>query len=209
MTTARSNFSGFDAKPGASPYISHGMASMHSAASRSSTNTRPAIASSANCRAADGPSPSSRRANKGTKAELNAPSPNRRRNRFGKRNATTKASATRPVPNTLASRMSRMNPRMRLTIVSPPTVAKARYSFMGWQGYPTPQPSTRLRDLVTSHDGVEADAAEARQLQRRAADVDTRHQTQHVDFDAFYPADRQPEQPLDQQLQSRTAGRRP
>jgi hypothetical protein len=35
-------------------------------------------------------------ANSGTKAALNAPSPNRRRNRLGKRKATTKASATEP-----------------------------------------------------------------------------------------------------------------
>ena len=90
------------------------------------TKTRPDIASSAKARAASLPSPSRRLANSGTKAELKAPSPNSRRNRLGKRNATKKASATAPVPSTAAIRMSRTKPNTRLTMVRPPTVAKAR-----------------------------------------------------------------------------------
>ncbi len=125
-STARSNFSGVPMKPGASAYMSHGMAISASAVTSRRTNRRPASASSAKERAACGPSPSRRLANNGTKAELKAPSPNRRRNRLGKRKATKKASATAPVPSTAAIRMSRAKPSTRLTMVKPPTVAKAR-----------------------------------------------------------------------------------
>ena len=65
---------------------------------RAARTSSPASASSAKPRAASLPSPSSRLANNGTNAELKAPSPNRRRNRFGKRNATKNASATAPDP---------------------------------------------------------------------------------------------------------------
>ena len=126
ISTARSNFSTVSAKPGARTYISHGMPIMHRADRKMRMNVSPAIPSSAKARAASRPSPSSFLAKRGTKAALNAPSPNQRRKRFGKRKATTKASATNPVPKTAASRISRKNPRTRLTIVSPPTVAKAR-----------------------------------------------------------------------------------
>ena len=125
-STARSNFSGIPLKPGASRYMSHGMAISASAVKRRSTNRSPASASSAKERAACGPSPSRRLANSGTNAELKAPSANSRRNRLGKRKATKKASATAPVPSTAAIRMSRTKPRARLTMVRPPTVAKAR-----------------------------------------------------------------------------------
>src|SRR3990172_868507 len=86
--TARSNFSGVSAKPGARRYMSHGIAIMQSADNSTRMKTRPAIASSANRRAASRPSPSSLPAKRGMNAELKAPSPNRRRNRFGKRKAT-------------------------------------------------------------------------------------------------------------------------
>ena len=125
-STARSNFSGVALKPGARPYIRNGMAISAMMVSARITNTRPASASCANARAASLPSPSSFLANSGTNAELKAPSPNSRRNRLGKRNATKKASATAPVPSTAAIRMSRTKPNTRLTMVRPPTVANAR-----------------------------------------------------------------------------------
>jgi hypothetical protein len=62
----------------------------------------------------------------GTKAALKAPSPNRRRNRLGRRSATKVASAIGPVPSMAAMRMSRTKPRMRLAIVQTPTVKAPR-----------------------------------------------------------------------------------
>ncbi len=85
-------------------------------------NVITAIASCAKRRAASGPSVASRPVNSGTKAALNAPSPNRRRNRFGSLFATKNASATGPAPISAAISMSRMKPRTRLAIVQPPTV---------------------------------------------------------------------------------------
>ena len=125
-STARSNFSGVALKPGASPYIRNGMAISARMVIARITNSRPAMASSAKARAASLPSPSRRLANSGTKAELKAPSPNRRRNRLGKRKATKNASATAPEPSVAAIRISRTKPNTRLSMVSPPTVAKAR-----------------------------------------------------------------------------------
>ena len=94
--------------------------------SASRINTSPDIASSAKMRADSRPSVSSFLANSGTKAELKAPSPNRRRNRLGKRKATKNASATVPLPSVAAMRMSRRKPKTRLRNVRPPTVAKER-----------------------------------------------------------------------------------
>ena len=124
-STARSNFSGSASKPGASANIKNGIASSAMIVRISRTKSRPAIASSANVRADSLPSPSNFFAKIGTNAELNAPSPNRRRNRFGNRKATTNASATQPVPSEAAIRISRTKPKIRLSSVNPPTVAKA------------------------------------------------------------------------------------
>ena len=60
------------------------------------------------------------------KAALNAPSPNRRRNRLGSRRATKNASATGPSPSRAAISMSRAKPSTRLAIVQPPTVTMPR-----------------------------------------------------------------------------------
>src|SRR5215470_12848650 len=95
-STARSNLSGLALNPGAKPSIRNGMVISARTVSAKMTNTSPASASSAKARAASLPSPSSFLANSGTKAELNAPSPNRRRNKLGNRKATKKASATAP-----------------------------------------------------------------------------------------------------------------
>ena len=50
----------------------------------------------------------------GMKAALRAPSPKRRRKRFGILKATAKASQTMPVPKILAHIMSRARPSIRL-----------------------------------------------------------------------------------------------
>ena len=54
----------------------------------------------------------------------------REREIMSERKATKKASATKPVPSAAAIRISRTKPSMRLIIVSPPTVAKARYNII-------------------------------------------------------------------------------
>ena len=123
---ASANFSGLSLKPGANKYISHGMATMPTTVTIASTNNSPASASSANACAESRPSPSMRLANSGMNAELNAPSPNNRRNRLGIRKPTLNASATSPDPNAQANRISRPKPSTRLMIVSPPTVKNAR-----------------------------------------------------------------------------------
>ena len=61
-------------------------------------------------------------ASTGTKAWLNAPSANKRRNKFGMRKATRKASVTALAPKALAIRVSRANPVMRDSRVSKETV---------------------------------------------------------------------------------------
>ena len=86
----------------------------------------PAKACSAKSRAATRPSVASSPAKLGTKAALNAPSPNRRRNRLGRRSATKNASATGPAPSRAAISMSRAKPSRRLARVQPPTVRMPR-----------------------------------------------------------------------------------
>jgi hypothetical protein len=59
----------------------------------------------------------------GTKAEVNAPSANKLRNKFGSLKETKKASETMPAPKKLAIIISRTKPVKRLIIVKPPKVA--------------------------------------------------------------------------------------
>ena len=58
----------------------------------------------------------------GTIAAVSAPSPNSRRNRFGKVNAVTKAEASALVPNTAVTSMSRPSPSTRDTMVAAETM---------------------------------------------------------------------------------------
>ena len=113
-------------KPGASTASSCGMKKMPSPHSSASHSAIKVASRSASCRATAGPWRVSAVAKAGTKAALNAPSPNSRRNRLGNLRATKKASAIGPAPSFAAIRMSRMKPRIRLSIVQPPTVAMAR-----------------------------------------------------------------------------------
>jgi hypothetical protein len=60
---------------------------------------------------------------------IKEPSANMRRIRFGIRNARKKASVVPLAPKSRASTTSRINPRIRETIVAPPTVAVDLSSF--------------------------------------------------------------------------------
>ena len=124
--TASANFAGTATKPGASTIIICGMKISPRIVSSPSQNVITEKVSAANCRAVIGPSAASIPANSGTKAALNAPSPNSRRNRFGSRSATKNASATGPAPSRAAISESRRKPSIRLARVQPPTVKTPR-----------------------------------------------------------------------------------
>ena len=61
--------------------------------------------------------------NRGTNADVKAPSAKRLLNRFGNLKDTKKASDTIPAPKKFAIIISRMKPVIRDTIVKPPKVA--------------------------------------------------------------------------------------
>src|SRR5436190_5567396 len=82
-------------------------------------------------RVASSPSAARTRASVGTKACEKAPSPNRRRSRFGMRKATLKASNDAPAPNTEETTMSRNSPETREASVNREIVEAARSRFMG------------------------------------------------------------------------------
>ena len=124
--TARANLPGYSRKPGASTSITCGMKISPAMVSAPSQNAITARVSLANWRAGGWPSAASMPEKAGTKAALKAPSPNRRRNRLGRRRATKKASATGPVPSIAAIIMSRTKPSRRLAMVQPPTVRTLR-----------------------------------------------------------------------------------
>ena len=58
----------------------------------------------------------------GTIAAVSAPSPSKRRNRFGSVNAVTNAEASALVPNTAVTNMSRPSPSTRETMVAADTM---------------------------------------------------------------------------------------
>ncbi len=132
-STARSNRSGSSAKPGASTSITQGIRIWTASTNATRPATSTAWTSAANASAAFRPSASSAPANIGTKATVSAPSPVRRRKKFGSLKATKNASATGPAPRIAAIRMSRAKPVTRLTRVKPPTVAMARTRDMDWR----------------------------------------------------------------------------
>ena len=109
-----------------------GMAIMHSAENASSTQTKIERTSVANSSAERSSSPvaPSLRVYIGTKATLNAPSANSRRNVLGRVKASCHASAASPAPSARESSMSRTKPNTRLSIVKPPTVVMAFNRFM-------------------------------------------------------------------------------
>ena len=81
---------------------------------------------SINSRTASRPPFSRVSANTGTKACAKAPSANSRRKKFGILNATKNASALPLAPIKLASITSRNRPKMRESMVAPPTTALER-----------------------------------------------------------------------------------
>ena len=125
-STVSANLSGSSWKPGANARISSGMAISAIAVSSSMNTSMLASTRSAKARASAAPPCSSRPANIGTKAALNAPSANSRRNRFGSRCATNHASATALVPNQCAISISRTNPSTREIKVMNPTLRTER-----------------------------------------------------------------------------------
>ena len=82
-------------------------------------------------RVASSPSPARARASAGTKAWVNAPSPNSRRSRLGMRKATLKASSAAPAPKADAITTSRASPVTREATVNREMVDAARSKFMG------------------------------------------------------------------------------
>ena len=116
-STARSNFAGSAAKPGASAKVSQTMPISATTVTTISAAASTASDSSAKRRASSSPSLSWVLVKSGTKAEAKAPSAKRRRKRLGRRWATKKASATGPVPSAAAMNMSRTKPRTRLVAV--------------------------------------------------------------------------------------------
>ena len=125
-STTSANLAGSLVKPAAKTVITAGMNSSNTRVSPISHAAMAAVASSANFCAASWPSAASRPLKAGTKAALNAPSPNRRRNRLGSLVATKNASATGPAPNRAARMTSRRKPRTRLAMVQPPMVRMPR-----------------------------------------------------------------------------------
>ena len=80
------------------------------------------------------PSVSLEWASVGTKAWLKAPSPNRRRNRLGMRNATLKASVRPDAPKVAAISSSRTSPVTRDAKVNRDTVEAALNRLIGRKG---------------------------------------------------------------------------
>ena len=124
IDTVLSNFIGSATKPGAmTKRTISGIDSSIRIVRPSSTVKRTPNTSSEKRRAPSSPLASISLANKGTKAELNAPSAKSRRNVLGKRKAALKASATGPVPKAEAISISRVKPKTRLINVPDATVA--------------------------------------------------------------------------------------
>src|SRR5262245_21059525 len=89
-----------------------------------------------------------------------------------------------------------------------PIALEARLRHDGEKGHIASLWDTQ-RSPASGDDRVEADAAEAGELHGGAADVDAGDEAEHVDLDALDPADRQPEQALDGELQAGAARRAP
>src|SRR5258706_12960870 len=124
------NFSGSPAKPGAVRYTISGAAAMPSAAVTRSATKSTVETQSTSARVSSGDCLLRYSARIGTKACEKAPSPNRRRRRFGMRKATKKASVASPAPKILAMKKSRTKPSTLETSVKLLTVARARRRFM-------------------------------------------------------------------------------
>ena len=116
-------FSGFSMKPGARIFTTKGMHSSNIIVNKIKKKVNNEIAFAANSTDLSRPEATSLEENRGTNADVKAPSAKRLRNKFGNLNATRKASETIPAPRKLAITMSLKKPVMRLTMVNPPNVA--------------------------------------------------------------------------------------
>ena len=125
MTTAASKLAGSRRSPPASSETSNGAAITPRMQVTSSVQTRTVATLSTRRRVASSPSRSRAKASVGTNAWLNAPSPNRRRNRLGMRKATLKASVIAVAPKVAAISRSRIRPVTRDARVISETVEAA------------------------------------------------------------------------------------
>ena len=107
---------------GAADSTSSGAASMPARQVAASAQASAVATASIKCRVASMPSRSLLAASTGTKAWLNAPSPNSRRSRLGMRKATLKASVRPLTPKAEAMSQSRSSPVTREASVSRETV---------------------------------------------------------------------------------------
>ena len=131
MRTAASKLWGFFCRPLASAQTSSGAAMTPNVQVASNTQASTVATLSIRTRVAASPSRSFECASAGTKAWLNAPSPNNRRNRFGMRKATLKASVSALAPKVEAISRSRTRPVMREARVSSETVEAAFSKVIG------------------------------------------------------------------------------
>ncbi len=128
-SVARSNTGGVFKKPLAISTTRAGAATTPSAETASTVQNSAEATCESSSRASSEPPVDCVWAKIGTKACENAPSANRRRSRFGRRNATEKASMSLAAPKMRAISTSRTSPVMRDTRVSPLTATVARSKF--------------------------------------------------------------------------------
>ena len=119
----RVTFSGSFIKPGAKTFTTKGIHSSNIITKRTRNAVNKEIDFAANSIDFSLPADTNFDENRGTKAEVKAPSANKLRNKLGSLNDTRKASDTAPAPKKLAIIISRINPVIRLIIVKPPKVA--------------------------------------------------------------------------------------
>ena len=119
----RATFSGSSINPGANTFTTSGMQSSNIITNNTRNAVNRDIAFAANSIDFSRPADTSFDENKGTNADVKAPSANKLRNKFGSLKDTRNASETAPAPRKFAIIMSRTNPVRRLIIVKPPKVA--------------------------------------------------------------------------------------
>ena len=116
--------------PGANTRITSGAATTPTAVTTNSTSASVPVVRSMSSRVSASERVARYSEITGTNACEKAPSPKRRRSRFGMRKATKNASVASPAPKILAMKKSRTKPRIRETSVKLLTVARARSRFI-------------------------------------------------------------------------------
>src|SRR5438552_9100556 len=151
-----STLPGVLAKPLARRYTSHGAASTPSAEITSSTTASSAPTVPTRSRVASAPRCRLYSARMGTKACEKAPSANRRRRMFGRRNAASKASICSPAPIATALMLSRARPVIRDSSVIALTVDNAFSRFIDGRCDPD---WTARREMAQLACGAKVDSA--------------------------------------------------